>query len=62
MDVITVRLHGESDNSPLQMISASRLNYLQRVEAAAKDLVEALRLPPSTPVPDSEQKSVKDKS
>lgn len=42
MDIITVRLHGETDNSPLEMISAARLAYLQRVEAAAKGLVTAL--------------------
>ena len=42
MDILTVRLHGEADNSPLEMISAKRLAYLQRVEAAAKNLVRAL--------------------
>ena len=41
MDIITVRMHGGDDNSPLEMISASPLAYLQRVEAAAKGLVAA---------------------
>ena len=45
MDIITVRMHGAADNSPLEMISAARLAYLLRVEAAAKDLVAALRFP-----------------
>lgn len=42
MDIITVHMHGEEDSSPLEMISAARLAYLQRVEAAARGLVAAL--------------------
>lgn len=42
MDIITVRQHGEKDNSPLEMISAKRLAHLKRVEAAAKAFLNAL--------------------
>ena len=42
MDILTVRMHGDADNSPLEMISAKRLAHLKRVEAAARDLLLAL--------------------
>lgn len=40
--IIDVRMHGEADNSPLQMISAARLAYLERMEALATELVAVM--------------------
>ena len=39
MDLIDIHLHGDDDNSPIQMISARRLAYYVQVE---KDLQQAL--------------------
>lgn len=38
--IIDVRMHGEADTSPLQMISAERLAHLQRMESLAKELLD----------------------
>lgn len=53
MDIITVRMHGEADNSPLEMISARRLAHLKRVEAAAKAFLHALGSSDSGGAPES---------
>lgn len=41
-DLMTLRLHGDGDNSPMEMISQKRLAYYQRIEAAVKDLIAAI--------------------
>ncbi|MBZ2208458.1 hypothetical protein [Massilia soli] len=41
-DIMTLRLHGEDDTSPMEMISRDRLAYYQRLEAAVALLVATL--------------------
>lgn len=41
-DIMTLRLHGEDDNSPMEMISQERLAYYQRLEAAVKEMIAAI--------------------
>lgn len=41
-DIMTLRLHGDDDNSPMEMISQKRLAYYQRIEAAVKELIAAI--------------------
>lgn len=41
-DIMTLRSHGDDDNSPMEMISGDRLAYYQRLEAAAQELIAVI--------------------
>lgn len=38
-DIMTLRMHGDDDNSPMEMVSRERLAYFQRLEAAVQELI-----------------------
>lgn len=41
-EIMNLHLHGDDDNSPMEMISRERLAYYQRLEAAVALLIATL--------------------
>lgn len=58
MDILTVRMHGDRDRSPLEFISKERLAYYQKLEWLAREMCQTLGMlaqePPPTRDPDAD--------